>query len=76
MQLTKDHVVAAVNAGLAMTDPEQDLLEVYRRHGSGILVLRQMLEGIGMGRIVLQSPQPPAGAELPPSDEDTGDVDD
>jgi hypothetical protein len=66
MNLTKDHVVAAVDAGLALTDPDQDLLQVYRRHNNGISILRAILENIGTGQIVLSSPQPPPGAELPP----------
>lgn len=76
MQLTKDHVIAAVDAGLAMTDSEQDLLEVYRKHGSGILILRQMLSGIGAGNIVLTSPTPPGPTPEDPPGDDDGDADD
>jgi hypothetical protein len=65
MNLTREHVVAAVEAGLALTDPEQDLLQVYRRHGNGLSILRAILENISTGQIVLSSPQPPQGAELP-----------
>ena len=68
MNLTREHVVAAVDAGLALTDPDQDLLQVYRRHVGGISILRAILENISTGNIVLSSPQqqPPPGAELPP----------
>lgn len=53
MQLNKQQLVAAISAGLALTDPDSDLLEVFRRHASGILLLRAILENVGAGKLVL-----------------------
>ena len=70
MNITKEHVEAAVLGGLALLDPEQDPLTVYRKHGSGLLILRSLLEAIAAGQVMLQQPQmePPSGAELPSED--------
>lgn len=65
MNLTRDMVVAAVDAGLALTDPEQELLNVFRKHNQGLTILRAILENISTGNIVLSSPKPP---EQPPAD--------
>lgn len=53
MQFTQEHVSKAVTAGLALTDPDSDLLEVFRKHGEGIPLLRNLLAGIAHGQIVL-----------------------
>ena len=53
MQLNKQQLVAAISAGLALTDPDSDLLGVFRRHASGILLLRAILENVGAGKLVL-----------------------
>jgi hypothetical protein len=65
MNLTSETLEQAVVAGLAMTDPKQDLLQVYREHVVGISILRMLLQGIYDGQIVLSGSQPPAGAQLP-----------
>lgn len=76
MNLTQQHVEEAINAGLAMTDPRKDLLQVYREHTTGITILRLLLEAIGNGEVVLSSVAPPAGAQLPSDGKDDDDVDD
>lgn len=43
----------AVTAGLALTDPESDLLEVFRKQATGVLLLRSLLSQIGNGEIAL-----------------------
>ena len=54
MRLTKEHVEQACLAGLNLTDPDTDLMQVFRKHASGILVLRAILEEILQGKIALQ----------------------
>ena len=72
MRLTEQHVQQAVTAGLALTDPEQELLDVYRKHGQGLTILRTVLEAMAMGQIVLTQPAPPTPPEglpgVPPAD--------
>lgn len=68
MNLTKEHLVQAVNAGLALTDPDQDLIDVYRRHGQGLTILRAVLDGMATGQLVLSGapePAPPPDFQLP-----------
>lgn len=65
MNLTSETLEQAVVAGLAMTDPKQDLLQVYRQHTVGISILRMILQGIYDGQIVLSGTQPPPDAQLP-----------
>jgi len=66
MDLTKEHVGKAVEAGLGLTDPESDLLQVFRTHAAGILLLRQLLVCLGNGTVGLgptvqtPPPSPPA----------------
>lgn len=54
MQMNREQVAAAINAGLALTDPEADLLDTFRRHASGVLLLRGILQGVAVGNIMLQ----------------------
>lgn len=54
--INKEQVYAAVSAGVALLDPEQEILEVYRKHGGGLMVLRQLLLEIGNGNIALTQP--------------------
>lgn len=77
MNVTKEHVEAAVLAGLALLDPDQEPLAVYRKHSSGLIILRTLLEGIASGQVMLRQPQmePPAGAELPSEDLKPGGTD-
>ena len=63
MNFTKEQVQVALNAGLALMNPESDLLEVFRKHAAGILMLRQLLIGIGQGEIVLSSATVPDPAD-------------
>lgn len=65
MQMNRDQVAAAVNAGLALTDPESDLLDVFRKHASGIMMLRGLLQAIGTGNVALEPVKQPE-AEKPP----------
>ena len=70
INLTAEQLGAALNAGLALTNPESDLLEVFRKHAAGVLLLRSLLGAISNGAISLgstlqQDPAPPAD---PPAD--------
>lgn len=81
MNLTSETLEQAVQAGLAITDPKQDLLQVYREHTVGITILRMLCGSILAGEIVLSSTAPPAGAQLPdgvvpPMTGDVGGLDD
>ncbi|MCB7129679.1 MAG: hypothetical protein J3T61_09095 [Candidatus Brocadiales bacterium] len=74
MNFTKEQVEVGLAAGLALTNPESDLLEVFRKHAAGVMILRQLLMGIGSGEIALSSttqPDPDAppkgqGGQTPP----------
>ncbi len=66
MNFTKEQVEVGLAAGLALTNPESDLLEVFRKHAAGVMILRQLLMGIGSGEIALSSgmqPDPDAPPE-------------
>lgn len=73
MQFTQEHVQMAVEAGLALTNPESDLLEVFRKHGGGVSLLRSLLAGIANGQIALApatqqgDPEPPKEPEATPN---------
>lgn len=66
MQLTKEAVQAGIEAGLALTDPEAELLDVFRKHAGGIMVLRSLLQSIGSGQIGLQPLMQEDGKKKPP----------
>lgn len=67
MNFTKEQVEIALQAGLSLTNPESDLLEVFRKHAAGVMILRQLLMGIGSGEIALSpATQPDPDAALPP----------
>lgn len=68
MNFTKEQVELSLNAGLALTNPESDLLEVFRKHAPGVLMLRQLLIGIGQGEIAL-SPATAPDPDVPPAGE-------
>ena len=57
MQMNREQANAAVNAGLALTDPEEDLLDVFRKHSQGIFLLRALLQALASGQVVLSSPE-------------------
>lgn len=59
MKLTNESVTAAVQAGLALTDPESDLIDVFRKHAGGLMVLRTLLNGLGTGQLALVNPNEP-----------------
>jgi hypothetical protein len=61
--INKEQVFAAVNAGIALLDPEQEMLEVYRKHSGGLMVLRQLLLEIGNGNIALTQPDTVASVD-------------
>jgi hypothetical protein len=63
MQMNREQATAAINAGLAVTDPESDLLDVFRKHASGIILLRGLLNALATGQIILSQPD----AEEPPA---------
>ena len=70
MNLTKEQVSAGVSAGLALTNPESELM-IPVKHATGVLVLHQLLIGIASGKVRLEAasaeaPEPPAAA--PPND--------
>ncbi|KKL16930.1 hypothetical protein LCGC14_2490660 [marine sediment metagenome] len=65
MNLTKEQVEIALAAGLSLTNPESDLLEVFRKHAAGVMILRQLLMGIGSGEIAL-SPATQLDPAAPP----------
>lgn len=72
MKLTKESVTAGIEAGLALTDPETDLLDVFRKQATGVIILRGLLEAIRTGQVALSSTvqeekQPPADS---PNDEE------
>lgn len=69
MNFTKQQVELSLNAGLALTNPESDLLEVFRKHAPGILMLRQLLIGIGQGEIALSPATAPDPDVVPPKGE-------
>lgn len=73
MNLTQEHVSQAVIAGLDLLDPNKELVDVYRRHASGLVILRTVLEAIGAGQIVLTQPTPPPGAQTPADVEEDDD---
>lgn len=77
INLTTEQLGAALNAGLALTNPESDLLEVFRKHAAGVLLLRSLLGAISNGAISLGStlqedPAPPG--DTPPGDTPPGDT--
>lgn len=66
MNLTKQQVEAAINAGLAVTDPTSETL-IAMKHAPGLLILRGLLQAIGSGAIALQSvPGMSEKVETPP----------
>lgn len=66
MNLTKEMVEQAAVAGLELTNPDSDLLDVFRKHSQGILLMRAILTEILGGKIALS----PA-VEKPRIDENT-----
>lgn len=62
--MNKEQIQLALAAGLALTDPGTDLLDVFRKHAGGIIMLRQLLIGIGSGQVTLAT----ATQEEPPKD--------
>lgn len=73
MNLTKEHVEQACLAGLSLTDPDSDLLTVFRKHSQGILILRAVLESVLQGKIALTpavEQQPPIQPPPEPDDDD------
>lgn len=62
--MDKQQIEIALAAGLALTDPNTDLLEVFRKHAMGVQLLRQLLIQIGSGQIALSATtvEDPTGA--------------
>ncbi len=52
MNLTKEQVETAIGTGLALTNPESDQM-IPVKLAAGVLILRQLLIGIGGGQITL-----------------------
>jgi hypothetical protein len=57
-EMNEDQIRAAINAGMALLDPQSDMLAVYRQHTGGLLLLRQLLLDIGQGRVQLSTVDP------------------
>lgn len=55
MRLTERALDMAVEAGIHLLDPDSDLLEVFRKHAEGILILRQILIGLDQGQLRISS---------------------
>lgn len=73
MNITKEHIEQACLAGLNLTDPDSDLLTVFRKHSQGILILRAVLESVLQGRIALSpavEKEPPVMPPPEPEDDD------
>lgn len=64
--MNEPQIKVAVAAGLALTDPNTDLLDVFRKHATGVLMLRQLLIEIGSGTIAISTTmQPDATPQVP-----------
>jgi len=71
MNMTKEQVQVAVGAGLALTNPESDLL-IPVKHAGGVVILHQLLLGIGSGQLVITvAAQPEAPKPEAPKPDDS-----
>lgn len=65
MNMTKEQVQAAIAAGLAITNPESEIL-LPMKHASGAVILHQLLLAIGSGQVQLNSAEQPPAPGKPP----------
>lgn len=64
MNLTKEQLNAGVNAGLAITSPDSEMM-VPVKHAAGIMVLHQLLIGIASGQVKLEAVPAEAPTQAP-----------
>ena len=68
LEVTQQEVNAAVEAGVLLTDPNSDLLEVFRKHADGIKSLNVLMGLLKSGKLgfSINGPKPTQPAPAKP----------